>query len=110
MFRGGPGRDSVRWFGADAVVADLNTAQATGHGNDRLVGMEELFGDEGATRSSAMTSATVSSGSEETTTWRGVAATTGWTAPMAPTCSMAGPEPTTNASKAKPSSTASGTR
>jgi hypothetical protein len=47
VFRGGLGRDEVDWFGVSSVVADLNSGQATGFGNDRLVSIEDLFGDEG---------------------------------------------------------------
>lgn len=49
VYRGGPGRDYVLFGGGGGpVVADLNTGEATGQGNDRLFGIENLFSGPGA--------------------------------------------------------------
>jgi Ca2+-binding RTX toxin-like protein len=42
--RGGGGIDTARFYFADAVVADLASGTATGDGNDRLFGIENLVG------------------------------------------------------------------
>jgi beta-glucanase (GH16 family) len=46
-FLGGRGSDRVSWKGRRAVVADLTTGLARGHGREVLRGIESLFGTRG---------------------------------------------------------------